>query len=81
MNSGDRVGQQSMSRKWPKNSNPDEPTALVACLHWAYARWNVMHPGQHEERPHIFQIHDFIDSLKGDESWTSKYLIENNISF
>ncbi|CAL1142732.1 unnamed protein product [Cladocopium goreaui] len=29
----DRIGQQSMSRKWPTSSNPDEATALIACLH------------------------------------------------
>lgn len=66
------MGQQSMSRKWPTSSNPDEASALVMCLHFAFARWNKNHPEQHEERPHIFVIHDFLKTLKGDASWLPK---------
>jgi len=58
-----------MSRKWPTNANPDEATALIACLHWAYARWNSLHPDMKEDRPHVFVIHDFLKTLKGDDSW------------
>jgi hypothetical protein len=57
-----------MSRKWPTSACPDEEAALIACLHFAYQRWNQLHPENVEQRPTIFTVLDFLKTLKGDET-------------